>query len=321
MPLFSIVIPLYNKEEHIVDTLTSVFNQTLYNFEVLVINDGSTDGSLSVVNTFNDPRLYIYTKKNGGVSDARNYGIAKAQGDFIAFLDADDRWEPNFLYEMKRIIEKYPNCGLYASAFKKIKKHKAILIGTDIPEGILENFFEVKLKHLLPWTSAIVVPKKVFDDVGGFPVGMIGGEDDYTWSKIAIKYDIAYTPKVLVLFNELFSASTSRLGKMDTCKESWFDIYQKGDGSFYRNEYIARKAIYAGIRYAYHPNQQNSFEIEKLTQFTVLSKRLWWDLFLLNRLPYVSISLLKMALPKYRSFKHQVYKLGSDTWANILQLW
>jgi glycosyltransferase involved in cell wall biosynthesis len=321
MPLFSVVIPLYNKEKHISDTLTSVFHQTLSDFEVIVVNDGSTDGSLAVVNSLNDPRLSIYTKANGGVSDARNYGIAKAQGDLIALLDADDKWEPEFLQEMQSIIDKYPNCGLYASAFKKLKEHKAILIGDRIPEGTLENFFEIKLKHLIPCSSAVVVPKKVFEDVGGFPVGMIGGEDDYTWSKIAVKYKIAYTPKVLVWYNERFSSANARRGKMDTCKESWFDLYEDGEGSFYRNEYIARKALYAGIRYAYHPNQQRSIEIEKLTRFTVLSKKLWWDLFFLNRLPFVSISLLRHVLPKYKKLKYMVYKLGSDTRASFLQLW
>src|SRR5690606_5467803 len=148
MPLFSIVIPLYNKEKHIAETLASVLGQSFADFEVIVVNDGSTDGSLSAVNAFNDPRLFVHTKENGGVSDARNYGIAKAKGDFIALLDADDTWEPTFLQEMKCLMEKYPDCDLYASAFKKLKKHKAILNGHKIPEEIILNFFEIKLKHL-----------------------------------------------------------------------------------------------------------------------------------------------------------------------------
>ena len=301
---FSVIIPLYNKEKYIAQTLHSVLNQTFKNFEVLLVDDGSTDSSLAVVKTFRDERLKVYSKKNGGVSDARNFGIDRAKSDYIAFLDADDHWDCTFLEELGRLINKYPGCGIYTSAYRKVKPNKTVLQGEKLAEGIIEEYFKVKLQQLIPWTSAVVAPKKVLQEVKGFPVGMIGGEDEYTWAKIAVKYKVAFTPKVLAQCNEVWSALSGRLGRVDNCKESWFDFYRQGD--FYRNEYVARKAIHAGIRYAYSPDQSKSREIEKLTRYTVLSKRLWWDLYLLNRIPYNNLIVQRLISPGYKAFKHLV---------------
>ncbi len=303
-PLFSIIIPLYNKEKYIANTLNSVLNQTYSGFEIIIVNDGSTDNSLKIVEGFTDPRIKVYSKKNEGVSAARNYGISKALNKYISFLDADDIWEPDFLTEIVNLINQYPTCGLYTSAYKKVKFNKVTIVGTEIPEGIIDNFFEVKLKYLVPWTSTVVADKKVFDDVGGFPIGMIGGEDDYTWAKIAIKYKTAFTPKVLAIFNETGSAVDFRKGKMDFCKESWFDFYKEGD--FYRNELIAKKAIYAGIRYAYNSQKRKSKEIEKSTQFAVLSKKYWWKLFYLNRLPLTIIIMLDKLVNNLKRVKYKL---------------
>ncbi len=305
-PLFSVVIPLYNKEAYISSALNSVLHQTIDNFEIIVVDDGSTDSSLKIVQSFTDPRLKIFTKKNGGVSEARNFGITKAHSEYIGLLDADDKWDSDFLEEMKALIEKYPACGLYASAFKRLKPNKTIIIGKNVPEGIIDDFFKVKFLHDAPCASAIVIRKKVFDEVGGFPVGMIGGEDDYTWAKIAGNHGVAFTPKALVLVNATSSSLAWRLGKMDYCKESWFDFYV--EGAFYRNEFIAKKAIYAGIRYAYNLHQRKSSEIEKLTQYNILSKKHWRKLYLLNRIPYRGIILWKFMWPYYQKVKYWLLK-------------
>jgi glycosyltransferase involved in cell wall biosynthesis len=300
-PFFSVVIPLYNKEPTIAATLNSALGQTWHSFEIIVVNDGSADGSLAVVEAFTDNRLSVYSKPNGGVSAARNYGIERARGKYIAFLDADDNWEPGYLAEMKTLIDKYPQCGLYASAYRRITRNKIILRGNELDEGITDDFFKAKMQHGVPFTSATIIKKQVFDDVGGYPVGMIGGEDDYTCSKIAIKYKVAFTPKILVLYDTLKSTYSSRKGKMDNCTESWLDLYQEGD--FYRNEFIALKAINAGIRYAYGAPQKKSTEIERKTRYTVLSKSRWKYLYYLNRMPYLSIILLRTIFPHYKKVK------------------
>lgn len=302
--MFSVVIPLYNKEAYIGDAVNSVLNQTYGDFELIVVDDGSTDASLSIVRSYTDPRIKVCAKENGGVSSARNYGISKARSGYIGFLDADDKWEPGFLEEMKRLIDEYPQCGMYASSFRKLRKYKTFVCGEEIAEGIVANFFQVKLESRIPCSSAVVVRKEAFDEVGGFPVGMVAGEDDYTWAKVALKYQVAFSPKVLVLVNDIGSSSALRVGRMDSCKEWWFDLYKKGD--FHRNEFVARKAIYAGIRYAYNKENQNkSKEIERLTRYNVLSKSLWRELYFLNRVPLRVVLIYEDLLSACKKVKNE----------------
>ena len=115
--MFSIVIPLYNKEEHIAATLRSVLTQTHQNFEVVVVDDGSTDGGAAVVETFTDPCIRLIRQENGGVSAARNRGIAEARGEHVAFLDADDEWMPEHLEELATLIAAYPECRARATNY------------------------------------------------------------------------------------------------------------------------------------------------------------------------------------------------------------
>ncbi len=300
-PKFSIIIPLYNKSATIDASIRSVLAQTFTDFELLIVDDGSTDDSVRKAAEFEDARIKIYRKENGGVSDARNYGIQHSKSENIGLLDADDIWMPNYLEEINKLIEKFPSCGLYAAAYKKIKLKKETIYGITLPEGIIENFFKTKLKHLVPWTSATVIKKSAILKAGGFPVGMIGGEDDFAWAKIATLFPVAFTPKVLAVYHTDLQTTIKRFGKLDTCRESWFDLYAEGD--FYRNEFVARKAIAKGIRYAHYLNREESRRIEKQTHYTALFKRKWYKLYLLNRLPLKGVELVRSLSPAYKRFK------------------
>src|SRR4051812_32162135 len=97
MAFFSVIIPLYNKANYIENTIKSVLNQTFTDFEIIVVNDESTDESETIVLGFNDKRIQLFNQKNQGVSVARNHGIEKAKGKLVAFLDADDYWFHNHL--------------------------------------------------------------------------------------------------------------------------------------------------------------------------------------------------------------------------------
>src|SRR5690606_11844396 len=109
MAFFSIIIPLYNKEKYILATLESVFQQTFEDYEIIVINDGSTDSSEQKVLQLNHQKISYYKTENKGVSAARNFGINQAKGRFITFLDADDYWLPHFLSEIYKYILLLPN--------------------------------------------------------------------------------------------------------------------------------------------------------------------------------------------------------------------
>lgn len=294
--MFSIVIPLYNKESSIAKTLDTVFNQTFQEFEIIVVNDGSTDNSLSIVNSFADPRLKIYSKENGGVSEARNYGIQRASNDYIAFLDADDLWDIVYLEEMRKLIKKFPECGMYSCAYKCVKGNKTDIDTPNIPEGIIENYFQaILINYKISWTSATILKREAFQKVGMFPVGMISGEDSYMWCKAAVHFPVAFTNKIMATYNMGASETYYRIASPDSCKESWYDLYS--DTNPFQNMFIAYKALENGMRHAWGGYRERSKKIEQQFQFvknysdkSLINKLK--KLQLLNSLPTFAVKIL-----------------------------
>lgn len=209
--MISVVIPLYNKSQWIVGTIQTVLNQRFQDFEIVVVDDGSTDDGPSKVKSIDDCRIRLVCQSNAGVSAARNRGIEEARGEFIAFLDADDEWHPDYLATQKALIENYPACDVFATnyEFRNAKGQITPTILHKLPfdgdTGILSNYFEVaSCSHPPLWTSAVVVRRSAIQAVGGFPVGIKSGEDLLTWARLAVKYQIAYctTPLAVFLFDE-----------------------------------------------------------------------------------------------------------------------
>lgn len=199
--IFSIIIPIHNKESHIKNTLKSILGQTFNDFEVIIVNDGSTDSSMDIVSTYKDKRIQIINKKNEGVSTARNLGIKKAKGDFIAFLDADDIWCPNHLEDLKDLIAHFQNCGLYCTAYETSyygkKKVKAKFSGIDHPFfGIVPDYFESSLIDSIAWTSAVAIPKTILEKHGCFNTDLRSGQDTELWIRIALREKVAFTSKI-----------------------------------------------------------------------------------------------------------------------------
>lgn len=204
IPFFSIIIPLYNKGDHIKNTLKSVFNQTFIDFEVIIINDGSTDNSLEVVTSFKDNRLNIIHTQNKGVSSARNLGISNAKANYIAFLDADDLWYPDHLINLKSLIDKYPHCGLYATAYEKSFFNKKIIKAkfnnlNDNHFGIVKDYFNSSIIDGIVWTSAIAIPKKILKLYNGFNTSLESGEDTELWIKISLKEKVVFSSKITAI--------------------------------------------------------------------------------------------------------------------------
>jgi glycosyltransferase involved in cell wall biosynthesis len=205
--MISIVIPLYNKEKQIANTLKSVLAQTYTNFEIVVVNDGSTDDSVAVVASINDNRIRLIHQENAGVSAARNHGIAEAKGEFIALLDADDEWKPDYLATQMHLAEKYPQCDVFATnyefrnEFSKVTPTIIRRLPFASADGILSNYFEVASNSNPPlWTSAVIARKSAFESIGGFPIGIRSGEDLLTWARLACKYQIALTREAKAIY-------------------------------------------------------------------------------------------------------------------------
>ena len=131
--MISVVIPLYNKERQIAHTLRSVFAQTFQDFEVVIVDDGSTDGSVAEVEKFTDSRIRLIRQVNAGVAAARNRGIEEAQGELIAFLDADDEWKPEYLATQYHLYQKYPECSVYACNYE-FREYEGKVTPTIIPK-------------------------------------------------------------------------------------------------------------------------------------------------------------------------------------------
>ena len=204
--MISVVIPLYNKKDSVAHTLECVLNQTYQEFEVVVVDDGSTDGSAEVVEGFADERIRLIRQENGGVSAARNRGIKEARSEYVAFLDADDEWKPGHLQTLVGLMEKYPQCGAYSTnyEFKRGDKVKPTILN-KIPfegeDGVLTNYFEVaSCSHPPVCSITICVKKSLLNEIGGFPVGIKSGEDLLTWARIAIRTDWAYCLKATAVY-------------------------------------------------------------------------------------------------------------------------
>ncbi|MGB3065745.1 glycosyltransferase family 2 protein [Sphingobacterium thalpophilum] len=186
--MFSIVIPLYNKEVSVSNTIQSVLDQTVIDFEILIINDGSTDNSLEVVKNINDPRIHIIDKSNGGVSSARNRGIKEAKFKWICFLDADDIWEPNHLAILKDLIIKFPLDKVFCTSYTRglRKEHK----DQDLSILIIEDYFKEAIKYPFFWTSIVCIERAVFDNLGLFKEHLTRGEDLEMWSRVGDEYRV-----------------------------------------------------------------------------------------------------------------------------------
>ncbi len=207
-PYFSVIIPLYNKEKHIKETIETVLSQTFQDFEIIVVNDGSKDNSLKIIESIEDRRIRIINQDNQGVSVARNEGIREAKAPYIAFLDADDLWLNDFLENIHQMTISFPNAGIYATSYELVDNkgvHKPINIKA-LPNknyiGIIPNYFKsVALGDLLVWTSAVCIPKKIFSENNiWFPIGEKYGEDQHVWARIAMLFKIAYNTKACALY-------------------------------------------------------------------------------------------------------------------------
>jgi glycosyltransferase involved in cell wall biosynthesis len=206
MIFFSVVIPLYNKANYIENTLKSVLNQTFKDFEIIVINDESTDNSASIVNSFDDDRIKIYSQKNQGVSVSRNLGIEKSKGKLIAFLDADDYWFPNHLQELADLFHHYQNCGMYCSRHKIKTARNQFQIpyyhGIDKSfRGIVPDYFFSNKPFRITWTSSLAIPKEILETIGEFSPDVTNGQDLELWTKIGIKHQVAITNTITAVYN------------------------------------------------------------------------------------------------------------------------
>lgn len=214
IPAVSVVIPLYNKGPYIARALNSVLAQTFQDFEVIVVDDGSTDEGAEIVRGFDDPRIRLIQQENRGVSAARNRGIEAARAELVAFLDADDEWLPGFLETIMRLRRLYPEAGLYGTAYEENVLGSIIQRIHDKQKGDrLISYFSTFIKYeYSPFcSSSFAASKDVLIQVGGYPTGIKFNEDGTLFGKIALKFPVAYSPKICSTYYKFTKNSSFEL--------------------------------------------------------------------------------------------------------------
>ena len=200
-------MPLYNKAPYVRKAVASVVGQIYRDWEMVVVDDGSTDGSGDIVAAIADKRIRLVRQENAGVSAARNRGVTESTAPYICFLDADDWWESTFLEEMAGLIDRHPDVGIYGTGYWIVKNgHRRpapIGVEGEFMEGEID-YCQVYAKTLcMPLTSITVcMPRRVFDEVGGFPEGITLGEDFLLWLRVVLQHKTVLLNRPLASYNQ-----------------------------------------------------------------------------------------------------------------------
>lgn len=259
MPFFSVVIPLYNKEHYIKETIDSVLNQTFKDFEIIIINDGSTDRSLDIIKKYDLKNLTIVSQKNSGLSASRNKGFSFSNGKVVAFLDADDCWLPNYLETIKSLYENFPEASIYGSGyFEKrgdLKQEISVNIDSKLKNKsfLINDFFQINIKQFIPCQSTIVLKKESFTP----PIyneTLTYHEDIDFYLQYCTKYKVAicYKPLAEINFGSNNSMSSSTISDKKTPDLDYYQELYKDNLSILR--YIDLQRYKYIIKYKYEKN-------------------------------------------------------------------
>jgi glycosyltransferase involved in cell wall biosynthesis len=293
----SVVIPLYNKIRHIRRAIDSVLAQKYSDFELIVVDDGSTDGSADVVRLIADPRIRLITQKNLGESGARNRGVFEAKADMVAFLDADDEWLPHFLVTMIDLRSRHPKAGMYASAYHicektKIRTPEYVDCPIELCGGLIEDYFRAGLGPPPITSSSVMIPKKILYEVGLFPLGVQRGGDQHCWVRIALRYHVAWSPAVCAIYHHSADNRACNIHfpyKDIAAAAAIEEFLQSGQepisSRIIVKEYLVSQRLSTSL--FFHLNGKRSWALHLLnkTRKTKLFKRKWLFLKLIFLLP------------------------------------
>jgi glycosyltransferase involved in cell wall biosynthesis len=200
-PHVSVVMPLYNKEHYVLRAVNSVLSQSYPRFEILIVDDGSTDSGPDIVRGITDPRIRLFTQPNRGKCTARNHALSMASADLIAFLDADDEWMPDFLETVINLRSSFPEAAVWGTAYYEITPDgtkRCIPMSDTLKRqtgGLIINFFRFSLQYQQPCNaSSTMVAKDALVKAGGFPDCLARLGDTDTLFRLALRYPVAYCP-------------------------------------------------------------------------------------------------------------------------------
>lgn len=241
-PFFSVIISVYNKASHISATIDSVLNQSYSEFEVIIINDGSSDGSKAILDALEDPRIQILHQDNKGVSHARNTGISMAKANYIALIDGDDLWHKDYLKRMYETIHAYSDHSVFSCAIAHKYNDSVVPVPYSFEQNsevLILNYFKASEKHSALSGSSIVFNKDILQTTGSFNTTIRSGEDTDLWIRIGINYQIVFICDVLVHYVfDLQSLSNTNFNIED---KPPFDTYTEEESkNIYLKQFLDR---------------------------------------------------------------------------------
>jgi len=293
----SIVIPLFNKEETIQRSIKSILNQTHPVTEIIVVDDGSTDQSVLKVKEIDDPRIKIITQTNGGPSSARNTGINAAKTVWVAFIDADDEWMPEYIEEIWNLHKAFPKCGVLTSTYQVDKNggEKNDVFSSNFPREskcMISDYYATRCTEIFHHVSSTVCRKQDLLSVGGFKAGVHHFEDFLLWLDLTIITDFALVNTPLAIYHSSpsgLSKEVFALGEQITPAKLLYSQIRQGlipQRLLESAKNLLSKFQLDEARHLYRYGDKQSarkayFQRQKTTQF----EKDWQKVFLVSCLP------------------------------------
>ncbi|XWK85939.1 MAG: glycosyltransferase [Phormidium sp.] len=215
MSTISVIIPVYNGEKTIQQTIESVMNQTFTDWEIIVINDGSKDSTLDIISTIQDPRIKVFSYANAGLSASRNRGLSLASGEFISFLDADDCWTPDKLQAQLEALQANPEAAVAYSWTDYIDEYGQVLrSGTRI--SVSGNVYEkLLIRNFLENGSNALIRKQALTEVGNFDESLTAAEDWDIYVRLASRYHFVLVRSPQILYRVSTSSMSTNVVKQE----------------------------------------------------------------------------------------------------------
>lgn len=215
MPLISVIVPLYNGEKTIRETVESILNQTLQDFELIIINDGSQDEGLEIISKFQDSRIKVFSYPNSGISTTRNRGIFHATGEYISFIDADDLWTPNKLESQLKALQENPKAAVAYSWSDHINEFGQSLNRGSYMTVNGDVYAKILLIDFIANGSNPLIRREALMAVGGFDESLSTSADWDMWVRLAARYHFIAVPSPQILYRISSSSMSSNVDKQE----------------------------------------------------------------------------------------------------------
>ncbi len=256
MPTVTVIIPTYNRCNLLMDAINSVLAQSYKDFELLVIDDGSTDNTKQTIAEIKDNRIKYFYKNNGGVSSARNHGLKNAQGQFICFLDSDDLWPSNFLQTMVSSLQNNPQCGaaycmrtlLSQNGLTKSSYQKEFFSSGQITQQLFQKTFIQ--------TSAICFRKKNLEGIF-FDESLTSGEDVDVWLRVSTRTKFLFVPDVQIIYRQQTASPADPAFNAKYCNR--IRVLERFYFRLGGDKYVPRKTAMRKLSYAYRSAAKEAF--------------------------------------------------------------